>query len=373
MSKDYYKILEIERTADDKEIKRAYRKLAMKWHPDHNPGDAEAELKFKECSEAYEVLSDPQKRGIYDQYGEEGLRGQGYAGPNMGDIFSHFQDLFGGGFGGFGGFESIFGGGRAGGPVQGDHLRYDLEITLEEAVKGTSRDIVIERLETCDECQGTGAEAGSKRVQCQTCHGMGRVQMRQGMFAVQTTCPQCHGAGTKIEKPCTKCKGEGRVEKKRTVAVKIPAGVDDGSRLRLRGEGESGTQGAPSGDLYVCLAVKPHPSIKRDGLDLYTERHIHVAQAILGCEIEVETLDGTQKVSVEAGTQPGSQVRIKGAGVPKLGSNAKGDFIVVLLVDIPTKISDAERECIESFAKSQEVEFAPQKSIFQKIKEKFES
>ena len=163
------------------------------------------------------------------------------------------------------------------------------------------------------------------------------------------------------------------MEKKRTVAVKIPAGVDDGSRLRLRGEGESGTQGAPSGDLYVCLAVKPHPSIKRDGLDLYTERHIHVAQAILGCEIEVETLDGKQKVTVEAGTQPGAQVRIKGAGVPKLGSNAKGDFIVVLLVDIPTKISDAERECIESFAKSQEVEFAPQKSIFQKIKEKFES
>lgn len=367
MSKDYYEILGVGRSADDKEIKKAYRKLAMKYHPDHNPGDAEAEVKFKECSEAYEVLSDPQKRGIYDQYGEEGLRGQGYSGPDMSDIFSHFSDLFG--------FGSIFGGGgRAGGPVQGDHLRYDLEITLDEAVKGTSRDIVIERLETCGECGGTGAEPGSKRIQCQTCHGMGRVQMRQGMFAVQTTCPQCRGAGTKIEKPCSKCEGKGRVAKKRTVAVKIPAGVDDGSRLRLRGEGESGTQGAPAGDLYVCLSVKPHDSIARDGLDLYAEKHIHAAQAILGCEIEVETLGGPQKITVEPGAQPGDEVRIKGAGVPKLGSqNVKGDFIVILRVDIPKKISDSERECIENFAKSQGVEFTPQKSIFQKIKEKFES
>lgn len=371
MSKDYYEILGIERTADDKEIKKAYRKLAMKWHPDHNPGDADAEVRFKECSEAYEVLSDPQKRGIYDQYGEEGLRGQGYSGPDMGDIFSHFQDLFG--FGG--GFGSFFGGGgRSGGPVQGDHLRYDLQISLEEAVKGTSRDISIERLEECEDCKGTGAEPGSKRVQCQTCHGMGRVQMRQGMFAVQTTCPQCHGAGTKIEKPCAKCQGEGRVSKKRTVTVKIPAGVDDGSRLRIRGEGEAGTQGAPSGDLYVCLSVKPHETIQRDGLDLYIEKHIHVAQAILGCELEIETLDGVQKVTVEPGTQPGAQVRIKGAGVPKLGSSSdKGDFIVVLRVDIPTKLSDSERENIENFAKSQSVEFSAQKSFFQKIKEKLES
>lgn len=370
MAKDYYEILGVSRDADDKEIKKAYRKLAMKWHPDHNQGNPEAESKFKECSEAYEVLSDAQKRSVYDQYGEEGLKGQGYAGPNMNDIFSHFGDIFGGGFGDLFGF----GGGGGGGPERGEHLRYDLDITLEEAVKGTTKEIVVERLESCDDCKGSGAAPGSKRVQCSACRGMGRVQMRQGMFAIQTTCPQCRGAGTKVEKPCPKCSGTGRVEKKRTVSVKIPAGVDDGSRLRLRGEGEAGTQGAPAGDLYVCLSVKADKDIQRDGLDLFVEKHIHVAQAILGCELEIQTLDGVQKLTVEPGTQPGTQLRIKGAGVPKLGaSGTKGDFVVVIRVDIPTKLSDDERRCIKEFAEMQHVSTEEPKSFFQKIKEKLEN
>ncbi len=373
MAKDYYEILGVSRDADEKEIKKAYRKLAMQWHPDHNQGNPEAETKFKECSEAYEVLSDPEKRQIYNQYGEEGLKGQGYAGPNMNDIFSHFGDIFGGGMGGMGDlFGSLFGGGGGGGgPERGEHLRYDLEIDFEEAVKGTQKDITITRLEECEECNGTGAAKGSKKITCSTCRGAGRVQMRQGMFALQTSCPKCHGSGKIIEKPCSCCDGVGRVSNKRTVAVKIPAGVDDGSRLRLRGEGEAGTQGAPAGDLYVYLSVKPHKTIQRDGLDLYCEKHIHVAQAILGCELEIETLDGTKKITIEPGTQPDDQVKIKGAGVPQLGSsNEKGDFIVIIKIDIPTRLNASERKNIEDFAESQGISFVPEKSLFQKIKDK---
>lgn len=369
MAKDYYEILGVSRDADEKEIKKAYRKLAMKWHPDHNEGNPEAETKFKECSEAYEVLNDPEKRQIYDRYGEEGLRGQGYSGPNMNDIFSHFGDIFGGGGADF--FSSLFGGGGGGGgPAQGEHLRYNLEITLEEAVKGTHKDIQLNRLETCEECDGSGAAPGSKRVQCATCRGMGRVQMRQGMFGIQTTCPKCHGAGSTIDKPCSKCGGEGRVEKQRTVTVTIPAGVDDGSRLRVRGEGEAGTQGGPAGDLYVFISVKPHPTIQRDGLDLYCEKHIHVAQALLGCELEIETFDGTQKITVEPGTQPDDRVVIKGQGVPQIKSSDRGDFIVVLRVDIPKKLDSDERRLIEEFAQSQKVDFTHNKGFFQKISEK---
>lgn len=364
MARNYYEILGVSRDADEREIKKAYRKLAMQYHPDHNQGDSDAEAKFKECSEAYEVLNDPEKRQIYDQYGEEGLRGAGYNGPDMGDIFSHLNDMFG--------FGSFFGGGNAGGAQRGDHLRYDLEISFEEAVKGTTKDIEIERMDPCDDCKGSGCAPGSKRIPCQTCHGRGRVQMQQGFFAIQTTCPKCHGAGETIEKPCQTCNGSGRVEKKRTVSVKIPAGVDDGARLRLRGEGEAGTQGAPAGDLYVCLSVKPNKTIQRSGIDLYTEKHIHVAQAILGCELEIETLDGSQKITVDPGTQPGTQIRIKNAGVPKLGTTQKGDFIVIIRIDIPTKLSKDERENIENFAKSQNVEFTPTKSFVQKIKEKIE-
>ncbi len=374
MAKDYYEILGVSKDADEKEIKKAYRKLAMQWHPDHNQGNPEAETKFKECSEAYEVLSDPGKRQIYDQYGEEGLRGQGYAGPNMNDIFSHFGDIFGGGFGG-GGLGDILGpmfggGGGGGGPERGDNLRYDLEIDFVDAVKGTQKDITINRLEECEECHGSGAAKGSKKVTCSQCRGTGRVQMRQGMFAIQTTCPQCRGAGQKIEKPCSCCNGSGRVEKKRTVAVRIPVGVDDGSRLRLRGEGEEGTQGAPAGDLYVYLSVKPHKYIQRDGYDLYMEKHIHVVQAMLGCELEVETLDGTKKIVVEPGTQPDTQIKIKDAGVKHLGSESKGDFIVILKIDIPTKLNAGDRKLIEDFAQSQGVEFSSEKSFFQKIKDK---
>ncbi len=367
MAKDYYEILGVSHDADEKEIKKAYRKLAMKWHPDHNEGNPEAETKFKECSEAYEVLSDPEKRQIYDRYGEEGLKGQGYSGPNMNDIFSHFGDIFGGGGADF--FSSLFGGG-GGGPVQGNDLRQSLEITLDEAVKGTHKDIKLSRLEPCEKCEGSGAAPGSKRVQCSTCRGMGRIQMRQGMFGIQTTCPKCHGEGSMVEKPCPNCGGEGRVEKQRTITVTIPGGVDDGTRLRVRGEGEAGAQGAPAGDLWVYISVKPHPTIQREGVNLYCEKHIHVAQAILGCEVEVETLDGMKKITVEPGTQPDDRVVIKGLGVPKLRSDSRGDFIVVLRVDIPKKLDNDERKLIEQFAESQKVEFTESKGFFQKISEK---
>jgi len=364
MAKDYYEILGVSRDANEKDIKKSYRKLAMHWHPDRNPDDEEATQKFKACTEAYEVLSDPDKRQLYDRYGEDGLRSSGYAGAgDLGDIFSRFGDIFG--------FGDLFGGGgRRGGPEQGDHLRYNLEITLKEAVKGTQKTISVSRLETCESCGGSGAAEGSQRVQCATCHGQGRVQMQQGFFAITTTCPHCKGAGTKVEKPCSACSGQGRVEKRREVIVKIPAGVDDGSRLRLRGEGEAGARGGTAGDLYVYISVVSHKTIQREGLNLYVEASLHVAQAMLGCEIEVETLDGPQRVTIEPGAQPGDRVAVKGAGVPRIGSADMGDLVVILRVDIPKKLSKSERELIEAFAKSQDVSFVPHKSFFQKIQEK---
>ena len=368
MAKDYYEILGIGREADASEIKKAYRKLAMKYHPDRNPGDKAAEDKFKECSEAYEVLSDAEKRQMYDRYGEEGLRSSGYAGAgNINDIFSHFGDLFGGM-----GFGDLFGGGgRTGGPHQGENLRSDVEITFKEAVEGVQKKLKVTRMEPCKKCGGSGAAEGSKRATCSTCRGAGRVQMQQGFFAIQTTCPKCHGAGTVIDKPCGSCQGTGRVEEEREVAVKIPAGVDDGTRLRLRGEGEAGTQGGPAGDLYVYISVKPHKTIKRDGINLYIEKHIHVAQALLGCEVEIETLDGPERVTISAGIQSGETVTLKGKGVPRLGSKGeKGDLIIIVTVDIPKSLSKQERELIEAFAKSQDVSFTPEKGFFDKLKDR---
>lgn len=347
MQRDYYEVLGVPRDADAKTIKRAYRQLAMKLHPDHNPGDAQAEERFKEAAEAYEVLSDDERRAVYDRFGHQGLRGGrggGGGGPSADDIFSHVSDLFG--------FGDLFGGGRrsAKAPRRGEHLRYDLEIDFEEAIRGAKRTIEVPRSETCDLCGGDGAEPGCDVKTCSTCMGRGQVQTTQGFFSVAITCPHCRGQGKTIEKACTRCDGAGRTVSTRRVTVRIPAGVDDGSRLRLRHEGESGRNGGPPGDLYVFVSVKPHARLKREGIDLHLRETIHFTQAVLGADLKIETLDGTEEVEVEPGTQPGDTVVLRGKGVPRLDGGGNGDLIVHLDVEIPTRLSKRERELMVELA-----------------------
>ena len=374
MAKDYYEILGVSRDADEKEIKKAYRKLAMQWHPDHNQGNPEAETKFKECSEAYEVLSDPEKRQIYDKYGEEGLKGSGYAGPNMNDIFAHFGDLFGGGDI----FSSLFGGGggRSGGPMQGEDMRTELEITFEEAVKGTHKDVTISRYAECEDCHGTGAAPDAKKTECLTCRGRGRVQMQQGFFAIQTTCPQCHGEGKVVTNPCCTCSGTGLVRRRETVKVKIPAGVEEGMQLTVRSEGHSAPHNGTNGDLLVVIKEVQHPQLRREGMNLYYTQVISVMDAMLGCEISIPTLEGSYRLKIDAGTQSGTTMKLRGKGLPAVSGygSGKGDLFVQIMVWIPKRLSRDERRAMENMKDSDS--FRPNlsrddKNLFENLGKKF--
>jgi molecular chaperone DnaJ len=359
MSKrDYYEVLGVERAASADDIKKAYRKLAVKFHPDKNPGDKTAEEKFKEIGEAYEVLSDSQKRALYDQHGHaafdrrSGGFGRGPAGGGFHDPFEVFREVFGGGGGGSI-FEDLFGGGGRGDPSQpqrGDDLRYDLELTFDEAAHGTEKEISVTKLDRCETCEGSGAEAGAKIKTCPTCGGRGQVITSRGIFSIAQTCPQCHGAGRIIERPCKACHGQGRREKTSKIKLRIPAGVDTGSRLRSAGNGEAGFRGGQPGDLYVVLHVKAHEFFQRDGDDLLCEVPVSFVQAALGGEVEVPTLDGKAVIKVPAGTQPGAMFRLKGRGVRNIQGYGQGDLHVRLNVEIPTHLNAAQRTKLQEFA-----------------------
>ncbi len=349
MSKrDYYEVLGVQKNASETEIKRAYRRLAVKYHPDKNPGDQEAEEKFKEAAEAYSVLSDTQKRASYDRFGHSGMGGAGFdpGFTNIEDIF----DLFG--------FGDMFGGGRRRSSVQrGADLRYDLQITLEEAATGKEEKLKIPRLETCGECEGKGTAKGTEPETCITCKGSGQTRFQQGFFSVMRTCPNCSGKGQIIKNPCSECKGAGRVEKEKKLEVKIPAGVETGSRLRMTGEGEDGVNGGPKGDLYVFIHVAEHENFERQGSNLYTSVPISFAQAALGAEIEVKTLDGEEELKIPAGTQTGTVFRIKNQGMPNLNGGGKGDLFVAVTLVTPKTLTREQRKLLEQLAEIEDVDF----------------
>jgi molecular chaperone DnaJ len=355
--RDYYEILGVTKGASDDEIKKAYRKQAVKFHPDKNPGDKQAEENFKELGHAYEILSDPQKRAAYDQYGHDAFdpraraRGGGFAGGSgFHDPFDIFREVFGGGGGGSI-FENLFGGGQdPNGPQRGDDLRYDLQITLEEAALGCEKEISLNKADQCDQCHGAGAEPGSKMRTCGTCGGRGQVLTSRGIFSIAQTCPHCKGAGRLLEKPCKKCAGSGKYERATKIKLRIPAGVESSSRLRSAGNGEAGSRGGPAGDLYVFLQVKPHEMFSRDGDDLLCEVPVSFIQATLGAEIEVPTLQGKATVKIPAGTQPGVLLRLKGRGVKNLQGYGQGDLHVRVQVEVPTQLNSEQRQKLAEFA-----------------------
>ncbi|SON50397.1 molecular chaperone DnaJ [Vibrio tapetis] len=349
MSKrDFYEVLGVARDASERDIKKAYKRLAMKFHPDRNQGDESSAEKFKEVKEAYEILTDGQKKAAYDQYGHAAFeQGGGFGGGHGGHGQGDFGDIFGDVFG------DIFGGGRRGGgqsrAQRGADLRYNMELSLEEAVRGCSKEIEVPTLVECDTCDGSGAKKGSSATTCGTCHGHGQVQMRQGFFAVQQTCPTCHGKGKIIKDPCNSCHGQGRKQKTKTLNVKIPAGVDTGDRIRLSGEGEAGEMGAPAGDLYVQVHVREHHIFERDGSNLYCEVPVSFAQAALGGEVEVPTLDGRVNLKVPSETQTGRMFRMRGKGVKGVRGGAMGDLIVKLVLETPVKLSARQKELLKEF------------------------
>jgi len=346
MSKrDYYENLGVDKSTDDKEIKKAYRRVAMKYHPDRNPDDPDADHKFKEATEAYDVLMNGEKRAAYDQYGHAGvdpsMGGGGFGGGNFSDIFGDvFGDIFGGG-----------GRGR-GGPQRGSDLRYTLDISLEDAVRGTTVEIRVPTLVGCEECDGSGARKGSSPVNCGTCGGMGQVRMQQGLFQVQQTCPTCRGRGKSISDPCRKCHGQGRVEKSKTLSVKVPPGVDTGDRIRLSGEGEAGPEGGPPGDLFVQMSVRQHPIFERDGKNLYCEVPITFVDAAVGGELEVPTLDGRVKLKIPAETQTGKLFRLRGKGVKPVRGGSVGDLLCRAVVETPVNLNKKQRELLQEFQES---------------------
>jgi molecular chaperone DnaJ len=371
MKADYYETLGVAKSADEKELKSAFRKLAMQFHPDKNPGDADAEHRFKEIGEAYETLKDPQKRAAYDRFGHAAFENGGMNG--------------GGGFGGAGGFADIFedifgemmGGGRqrrSGGRERGADLRYNMEITLEEAYAGKTAQIRVPTSITCDECSGSGAKLGTQPVTCGTCSGSGRVRAAQGFFSIERTCPTCHGRGQIIKDPCPKCSGQGRITEERALSVNIPAGIEDGTRIRLTGEGEAGLRGGPAGDLYIFLSLKPHEFFQRDGADLYCKVPISMTTAALGGQFEVATLDGTQtRVKIPDGTQNAKQFRLKGKGMPVLRQPAMGDLYIQIAIETPQNLNKRQRELLEEFDRISSQDNSPQSSgFFARMKEFFE-
>ncbi len=356
--RDYYEVLGIQKGATEEEIKKAYRKLAVKYHPDRNPGDKEAEEKFREATEAYEVLSDEKKRPLYDQYGFAGVDGMDQGGgAQYSHAFHDFSDLFGGMGGGFGDiFDNLFGGAsrssgrKRSGPSEGASLRFDLDISFKDAVFGTKAEIRFRHNETCETCKGSGCASGASRKTCPTCNGVGQVRRSAGFFAVQQECPQCGGSGTIIDKPCKDCGGKGVQEKNKKMTLTIPAGVDNGKRIAIPHQGDAGSNGGPSGDLIVILHVQDHPLFERDGQDLYCAVPVSFSQAVLGCDISIMSLDNKKiDIKIPSGTSSGKLLRIKGEGVPYTGSSRRGDLYVKIMVQIPQHISSAQKELLSKY------------------------
>jgi molecular chaperone DnaJ len=378
--RDYYEVLAVSRTATDSEIKSAYRKLAMKYHPDRNPGDKSAEEKFKEAAEAYAVLADSEKRSLYDRFGHAGVSSAAGGAGFDPTVFSDFGDIFGN-LGDIFGFGDLFGGGRRrGGPQRGADLRYDLEISFEESARGAETTIQIPREEGCEACHGSGAAPGSSPTVCSQCRGQGQVRFQQGFFTVARTCPQCRGTGRLITKPCQECRGAGRVTRERKITVKIPAGIATGQQLRLQGEGEAGSGGGPPGHLYVVVHVREHEFFRRDGTNLFCEIPVNFTTLALGGEIQVPTLDGVETVKIHEGTQTGTSLRLRGKGMPDVAGGKKGDLFATVQVQTPRKLTKEQRHLLEqlSAALPQEA-FQPrartddpdERNLFDRVKDMF--
>jgi molecular chaperone DnaJ len=362
--RDYYEVLGVAREASVEEIKKSYRKLAVKYHPDKNPGDKESEEKFKEAAEAYSVLSDEEKRARYDRYGHAGAGFSGGFDPSQ---FTDFSDILGDLFG----FD--LGGGRRRGnrPSRGADLRYDLHLSFEEAAFGKEVSIRIPRAATCKSCEGSGAKPGTQPTTCSGCGGRGQVRFTQGFFAVARTCPQCGGAGKVNKDPCADCQGAGRVREEKTLSVKVPAGVDEGSRLRVAGEGEAGTLGGPPGDLYVFIGVDDHPTFVRRDYDVHAELPLSFTQAALGAEVDVKTIHGSEKLKINPGTQPEQVLRVRGKGVPYVDGSGRGDHFVHVKVRVPTSLDERQRELLEELATLEGEEPPESKGVFEKVKDFF--
>jgi molecular chaperone DnaJ len=372
--RDYYEVLGVERQATDQQIKSAYRKLALKFHPDRNPGDAKAEEAFKEAAEAYSVLADAQKRGLYDRFGHAGVNAGAGGGAGFDPtIFADFSDIFSGLGDMFG-----FGGGRRrrGGPQRGSDLRYDLEISFDESAEGTETSIVVPREETCETCTGTGAAAGSTVETCAQCQGSGQLRYQQGFLTVARPCANCRGTGKTIAKPCTTCRGAGRISRERKLTVKIPAGIATGQQMRLTGEGEHGTAGGPPGDLYVVVHVQEHPFFQREDDDLYCELPIHFPTLALGGSVKVPTLKNREELSIPAGTQPGTRFRLRGKGMPNVSGRGHGDLHVIARVAVPKKLSKEQKHLLEELARTMPVQAddgsgSEEKPFFERMKDMF--